>query len=64
MITRECLCLFKQVPYLCASGTTAVQLSAVGTRAFFFFLLHSRNKQNQQGKNLSFFGVVFLQFGL
>lgn len=30
------------------------------------FILHSRNKQNQQGENLSFFffWVVFFQFGL
>lgn len=48
MITREFLCLFKQAPYLCASSKTAVQLSAVGTRAFFFNLIINRTSR---GKN-------------
>lgn len=53
MITKKFLCLFKQAPYLCASSKTAVQLSAVGTRAFF---LQSHNKQNQQEKKFFFLG--------
>ncbi len=54
MITRGFLCLFKQVPYLCALSTTAVQLSAVGTRALFFvFPIINRTSRD---KKFVFFG--------
>lgn len=57
MITRGFFCLFKQVPYFCATSTTGVvQLSAVGTS----FILHSHNKQNQQGEKSSFSWGLFL----
>lgn len=61
MITRGFLCLFKQVPYLCASSTTAVQLSAVGTRALFFILVINRTSRE---KICLFFVCVFFFFFL
>lgn len=60
MITRGFFCLFKQVPYFCASSTTGVvQLSAVGTRALFFILIINRTSRE---KNRLFLGVFFFQF--
>lgn len=47
MITRGFLWLFKQVPYLRASSTTAMQLSAVGTKALFFILVINRTSREK-----------------
>lgn len=56
MITRGFLCLFKQVPYLCAWSTTAVQLAQ---ELYSFFVINRTSREK-----ICLFWVFFPQFGL